>query len=248
MQFSRFSCRALLAALISNRALILSCLALVITLLSTSAARAGSWKFTCSADSSGSLTRTPAGGGLPTVQSTWTAPGSQTGSFTLGPQFGGSTDYASSLVATITVTVTATWTHGTGQNDTNDPAPPNVWLCESARTNWTGSYQATGVCHNGLGSADIEPGGSGSSDSATAPVTVPPAYWKKYTVTGNAVTLLPRTLSAEADSSLPYGDDFQVDVDSYTITVHAQPYNWHITNVTRGPAPSHGIVAGEMEL
>jgi len=224
--------------LISYKMLALSSLVLATLLLSSPAARAGHWEFSCTG--SGNVTTTYSQYGIDRGQPSpavynWvalTAP--QSGSFNLGSTFGGGGDYAVSAVASINVTVTATW-----QPDPalpSDPAPPSVWLCESTSTRWT--YGHSGKASDGLGPEyKLDPNGGGyanSSDAPASPVGSPPPYWKKWTVSGGTVTLPARTLSAEADSPItndfPDGDLCDAYVESYSVTVHPQPYNWHVTN------------------
>lgn len=202
------------------------------TLFSASSARAGSWVFTCSGSGS-STVNFPNGTSTVTP---WTIPAAQTGSFSLGGNVSASNYFAANAKATVTVTVTATWTHATGQTNTTDPAPPKVWLCESSSAHWSGA-QNTGSASDGLGGEyKLTPnngfyGGTANSSDAnnTVPAPVPPAYWKSWTVTGGAVTLPTRTLKAEADYTLtPLGYYCAASVDSYSVTVHAQPYNFHI--------------------
>jgi len=211
----------------------LSSLVLATTLLSTPAARAGGWVFTCTGSGSNTDTHPYFTGALPDI-TYWTPPGPQTGQFSLG-QFGGGNDYSESDVATITVTVTATWTHGTGQDDTSDPAPPNVWLCESASAAWT--MGSSGSADDGFGDAavpysDGSPGAISFTATSNPPpyVPQPPPHWKEYAVSGNSVTLPTRTLSAEGDFSptqdRPYGDNCYAYVNGYSVTVHATPYNF----------------------
>lgn len=62
-------------------------------------------------------------------------------------------------------------------------------------------------------------------------VPQPPPHWKKYSVSGGSVTLPARTLTAEADfpssSAFPNGGLCVAHIDSYNVTVHPQPYNFH---------------------
>ena len=203
-------------------------------LLSSPGAQAGSWVFTCKGNGVNTVDY-----GYPGVFPTftfWTPPGPQTGSFNLS-KFGGGSDYAVSDVATITVTVTATWTHTTGQTDTNDPAPPSVWLCESAGTEWTEG--ASGSSSDGLGDPYKLQLPGGTSNSSFAPITLPPAHWASYPVSGGKATLPARTLTGEGDfassQSFPYGGNCYAYVDSYSVTVHPQPYNMHLSSYGTNP-------------
>ena len=206
------------------------------TLFSASSAHAGSWVFTYTG--SGNSTINFANG--TSSSTTWTPPpvqngnsslgnAVQTGSFSLGGNVSASSYFASSVTATVTVTVTATWTHAAGQTNATDPAPPKVWLCENSSAQWSG-WQA-GSASDGLG-ADYHfyPNGninSGTAASGLAPATVPPAYWKSWTVTGGVVTLPTRTLKAEADyTGSPLGGYCNATIGGYSVTVHPQPYNY----------------------
>jgi len=214
--------------LILYKMLALFSLVLATMLLSTPAARAGQWVFTCTGSGTNTLNHN---WGAPQVTN-WTPPGPQNRQFGIS-KFGGGNDYSISDVATISVTVTATW-----QPDPNlpsDPAPPSVWLCESASAEWT--YESSGSADDGFGDAavphsDGSPGGiSFTATSNSGPlVPQPPPHWKKYPVSGGTVTLPTRTLKAESDftptQSMPYGDNCYAFVDGYNVTVHATPYNF----------------------
>ena len=209
--------------LILYKMLTLSSLAFAAMLPLSPAARAGSWTFTC--NGSGSNDDVSAVPGQPDHHTPWTSPGPQTGSFSL-PQFGSSSSYRSKNTVSVTVTVKATWNPG----PSNDPAPPAVWLCESASAEW--SAGSSGSASDGLGPEyKLNPSGGGIASSADAPASTPPAYWKKYAVSGGSVTLPGRTLKAEADfpptTSWPYGNTCAAFVDSYKVTIHAQPYGWY---------------------
>jgi len=215
--------------LILYKMLALSSLVLATTLLSTPTARAGTWQFTCTG--SGTNTLTFGYPGTAPRITHWTPPGPQTGRFDLGSTLGDSSDYSVSDTATLTVTVTATW-----QSDPNlpsDPAPPKVWLCESAQANWSEGH--SGSAADGLSDpyqAQV-PGPGGASSSDTAPAAIPPTHWTLKTVSGGTVTLPTRTPTAEADfsptTSRPYGDFCTAHIASYSVTVHPQPYNFHQT-------------------
>lgn len=214
----------------------LSSLVLAAMLLSSPAARAGHWEFTCTGD--GNNTITYAYPGMLPKYTPWPVPTApQVGSFSLGG-FGDGSDYANSSVTTVNVTVTATWKADGGQDDT---PPPDVWLCESASADW--SYGRSGTADDGFGDAPVPrsafPGGaiSFTASSYTSPdpgvPPPPPPHWKKYPVSGGSVTLPKRTLTAEADYPDMYGDygrNCYANVDSYTVTVHPQPYNYRMTS------------------
>ncbi len=212
------------------KALALSSLVLATMLLSCASAFAGSWIFTCTGSGTNTDTHPPVTYASPQIDY-WFPPGPQTGSFSLGT-FGGGNDYSSSDVATISVTVKATW-----QPDANlpaDPAPPNVWLCESSQSQWT--QGSSGSADDGFGDAAVPNyffpnGGYGALSSTSPGTTHPPAHWTNCTVSGGTVTLPERTLTGEGDfaptTSSPYGDNCYASVGNYTVTVHAQPYGWY---------------------
>jgi len=210
----------------------LASLVLATLLLSSPAARAGSWLFTCTGNGSNLLTYGYPG--MSPVSTAWTPPGPQTGTFSLGGSFGGGSDYATSDAATISVTVTATWTHATGQDNTSDPAPPSVWLCESAEANW--SDGSGGSANDGLGESKAAATSSGRAASSDAPASTPPAHWTKCAVSSGVATLPQRTLTAEGDfpttTSRPYGDFCTAHIASYNVTVHATPYNFRSSGYT----------------
>ena len=214
--------------------LALSSLVLTAMLLFAPSARAGHWEFTCTG--SGSRTINYAYPGMLPDTHPWTPPGPQSGSFSLGNAFGSGSDYANSYVATLTTTVTATWKPDGGEDDT---APTDVWLCESSSADWSeGQY---GSADDGFGDAAVPNGGGArgatsvtASSNPTPPyIPAPPPHWKKYPVSGGSVTLPARTLTAEGDfpnsSQFPYGGLCAARIDSYNVTVHPTPYNFHQT-------------------
>lgn len=210
--------------------LALSSLVLAATLLSTPTARAGTWQFTCTGSGDARYVVSSAYGGGTYVTQTWNRPSPSTGSFSSGG-VGATTDYCSSLVAQITVTVTATW-----QPDTtlpSDPAPPSVWLCESSRVDWT--YASSGILQDGFGDPAVNNQGTSGQTASTSPGTsTPPAHWTKVSVSGGTAKLPERTLSAEADSPTSYGNTCAAHIDDYSVTVHAQPYNFTQATPTTG--------------
>lgn len=138
-----------------------------------------------------------------------------------------------SATATITATVTATWVSATGQTTATDPAPPSVWLCEGGSVGWVSTASGPGSGDDGLG----ETGSTtyeqmGSVNSGSAPASVPPAHWTKYAVSGGVVHLPPRTLTATSSVPQFLGGRADAWVYSYSVTVHAQPYNFRQTTGT----------------
>jgi len=218
--------------LILYKALTLASLVLAAMLLSSPAARAGTWQFTCTGR--GNVTTTYSqytidywGQPSPTVYN-WVPPTApQSGSFNLGSTFGGGSDYTVSTVASIKVTVTATWKPDTTLP--SDPAPPYVWLCESSRVDWSSGH--SGTLQDGFGDPAVTNQGTSGQTASTSPGTsLPPAHWTKVTVSGGTAKLPERTLSAESDSPVsadfPHGDLCVAHIDDYSVTVHATPYNF----------------------
>ena len=214
-------------------------------LLSAPGARAGSWVFTCT----GSGTNTVNFVSGPPNLSNWTPPGPETGQFGFS-QFGDGSDYSTSSSTTISVTVTATWK--SDPNLSSDPAPPEVWLCESSSAKWT--YQPSGSADDGFGDAAVplangSPGGTSFTATSNPPSLVPqpPPHWKKYTVSGSSVTLPTRTLKAESDfvptPTRSYGDNCYAFVNGYNVTVHPQPYNFRSGGYTDVNGTQHIAVA-----
>ena len=204
--------------------------------LCSAPAHAGSWLFSCTG--SGTVTPTPTISLHPAnAPTTWTPPAATTGSYSTGSFSGTVWSFGSSsasVTVTMTATVKATWTHATGQTDTTDPSPTSVWVCESAKAEWSGSVQSTGQCSDGLGGENA-PGAtanSGVADTSTAPKTTPPAYWTQMPVSGGIVTLPKRTLTAGGSFPTMRGGAVTGTIDNYTVTIHAQPYNYHKTRQT----------------
>ena len=237
------------ARLILYKALTLSGLVLAAMLLSSPAARAGHWEFTCTG--SGKVTTTYCQYGIDRGQPSpteynWVAPTApQSGSFNLGGAFGGGSDYAVSAVAAIKVTVTATWK----PDSASDPAPPDVWLCESSRVDW--SYGRSGTLQDGFSDPAVANQGTFGQTASTSPGTsIPPALWTKVSVSGGTAKLPERTFSAEADSpDFPFGDLCIAHIDDYSVTVHATPYNFRRTNFDNQTPPTSVVVAaGELQF
>jgi len=177
------------------------------------------------------------------------------GSFNLGSTFGGGgTRYTLSYIVTITLTVKATWTHdpnAPSQNDTTDPAPPTVWLCESSQVDW--SDGTSGSLNDGFGDPPVANQGSTGQTASTSPgTTTPPAHWTNVQVGGNVATLPSRTLKAEADysdPSQPHGNICTAHIDNYSITVHPTPYNFRRTPFPgETPPASLKATAGALEF
>ncbi len=246
-------------------------------MLAAAPAHAGTWKFSCTgsgtSDSSYSDLYSPMYGGPFTAHANWVPPSASPGTSYTIPSFGGggfggsaNADAAATGDVSIKATITITWVPDTSLP--SDPAPPSLWLIESSGCTYSASYSPYGVIHTGSG--DANDGLSSPADplvdtfergvkngaymrSANAPAgTVPPAHWFKKDVAGGVITLN-RTFTAHATASFPHdGSTGTMNVncsfEGYSVSIHAQPYNWHITGVTPGPAPTHGIKAGELEF
>jgi len=73
--------------------------------------------------------------------------------------------------------------------------------------------------------------------------TAPPDGWHKYPVTGTQVVLPPRTVTAKAN--VTGGTVGQVSIScslAYSITVHAQPYNFRSSSYTNASGVFHPAV------
>jgi hypothetical protein len=236
--------------------LALSGLVLATMLLSTPAARAGHWVFTCTGNGSAHATAN----GSDTGDQSWTAPtGSSSGNSYSIPPIGFAPTSASAANATlsstadISATITLTWTHDAGQTDANDPAPPSLWLSESGSAQWTAQSSAqggttttgTGTANDGIGDTPVDvldANGVKSGQiatSTTAPTSPPPGmHLFKQAVSGVVVTLT-RTFHADATATVgppvnggPGGYTIGAVIGQYSVSIHAQPYNFRQTQVT----------------
>ena len=206
-------------------------------------ARAGSWLFHVTANG------TPKAEAISSTTTsdalTWTAPSDATNSISLpkyGVQLG---DYCTpgktvsvNCAVSLSVTITATWTHGTGQTDANDPAPPSVEIIETAGAqgygnDGNGNFQA-GSVSDGLGDPVIQ---GVSSTPTTGP---PPPHLSQQSGPSFKLT---RTFSATGNTTatIPVGSSMfflwplaQAYLNSYTISIHAQPYNFRASGYTAG--------------
>ncbi len=251
MQFSRFACRALLAApflprpscrallaarFVSNRALILSSLILVTMLLCSPAARASHWKVSVTDTGGSQTTSILTGSDNENYTIPWTPPadGSNTTSFGLDVStYIDTPDTSGSCSATVNAKITLTWV----ADPVDDPAPPNVWIVEtaSASASATGAG-ATSTANDGL-PGDIylkDPPAYPSYDRDSGSMVTPPSLpgggrLTKLPVSGGSASFN-RALSASSSSSDSPVDYFQ-DADladlSYTLNIHATPYNFH---------------------
>ena len=154
------------------------------------------------------------------------------------------------------VKITATWTHEdlNAQNDTNDPAPTKVWIVEKSGASWSGGtngaqpagddggppppspFTCSGNASDGV-AGDQQyytafPVGRPTAGSVTTPAaqgTAPPAPpgWSTQNVNGKTFTLT-RTLSANGTATFttPCMVSMTCGLGSYSISIHAQPYNF----------------------
>jgi len=168
------------ARLISHKALALSGLALAAMLFSTPAAQAGHWQFACTGSGSSKATYGYPGSSPYTVQYVPPTATQRPNMFdALG--IGGSTDrYTTSYVATITVTLTATWTHDSGQTDANDPAPTGIVVNEVPSANWTAGTSGT-LVDDFKDPTVPTPGGVGEY------ISIPKAHYTTVQVNGKLV-------------------------------------------------------------
>ncbi len=137
--------------------------------------------------------------------------------------------------STLNVTVTLTWV----ADPTSDPAPPSVWVVETAdASSFAAGAGATSAANDGL-PGDVYQKDPPAFDQDGGSMTTPPnlpggGRLKKLTVSGGSASF-DRSLSASGSSTysdLDWFPDLQTASLSYTLTIHAQPYNYHQTNVT----------------
>ena len=206
-------------------------------------ARAGSWLFQVSGSGSASATNN----GYTNNQPNWTPPAQATNSITI-PGYGdgiggGGSPMASSCNAqsSISAHITVTWVPD--PNLPSDPAPPGVVLIETSYASASGT-NGDGTTHPGSAADGLGDAADVSGNAAT-PSTTPAAHILHET--GSSFTL-DRSFSASASASssgaywtgghpgagtfVPASYSCGVTVGSYTVSIHAQPYNWHQTNVT----------------
>ncbi len=185
------SCRSFVLPLLRRGSLVTLCLFAL-----APSAHAGYWLFSAIGSGAAHDTHPPATG-EPKTYSPWIIPAPTVGSFSV-PQFGTSSGYDSQADASITLTVKATWTHGTGETDANDPAPPSVWLAESSEAEFTANLATgNGNANDGLG--DVVSAGTTGKATSSFGTTKPPEHWTNVTVSGGVAKLPERTLSATAN-------------------------------------------------
>ena len=203
-------------------------LLLALLLLLPATARAGTWQF--SVAGSGGADAAFVQNGLP-VHSNWTPPPPSNNGLSFG-QFGISEGYATDCTFSINATIRATWMPDTSLP--SDPAPPSLWLTEYSEAEFSSDASPgqtpLGSASDGLGDAWTYQGVSttnGNSISTKTSSTLPPPYWTKYSVSNGKVTYS-RSFSGGAHVLKPgtWGADLGCKLDSYSVYIHAQPYNF----------------------
>lgn len=220
------------ARLISHKALALSSLALAAMLLSSPAAHADGWLLHVALNGTPTATGTNSGGGSVSVPP-YTVPGDSTNSLSLpsysigcvGGAGGGGTASCDAAV-NLSVTITGSW-QGTS------PPPPSVKIIETGNASYNGSGNSgvSGVLNDGVSDPPVT---TSTSGIAQTPAATPPPH---ITVETGSPWTITRTFSASghAQTTAPQfggsGCSINASINSYTVTVHAQPYNFHQTYV-----------------
>ena len=224
-------------------------LLLATTLLSTPAARAGSWTYVVTGDDTGSsFTDNGQTGTVPAYSPASSGSGSSAGcpSLTVTRPNNGNSGTGCSINLVVHVQVVFTWHPSTGQTMITDPPPPNVLVLESSNSFWSASSgdaqhpgTASGSAANGLGDKEYDPpafqsaysklGYSGPPPNQSYPSPIPALvpHFKKYSAASRTVTVDSHTLTATATANATnwyYGA--QAIVGSYTASIHAQSYNF----------------------
>ena len=208
-------------------------------------AHAGTWQF--SGSGSGTAHAEDAYYG-PWDLAPWTAPDPSNNSYTI-PSYGypiiqpGSYGPGATVSRDVNITVTITGKWIPDPNLASDPAPTSVWLIESSSAEWEAKYIDRDGTHAGSSSGSNDLGDKpvptivngvtvgGYVDSKNAPVTTPPAHWFVQKVNGNSFTLPLHTFTAKGSFTIPTSSSggtvsFGARFDGYTLSVHAQPYNF----------------------
>ena len=108
--------------------------------------------------------------------------------------------------------------------------------------------EGPGSGSDGLGETKSEATSeSGYVSDTDAPVSVPPAHWKEYAVSNGAAQLPTRTLTAIGTMPQYLSGGASAYVDSYSVTVHAQPYNFRRTYYSNQNPPA-SVVATDGDL
>jgi len=217
-------------------------LVLMAILLSSPAARASHWKVSVT-DSGGSQT-TAVITGIPgfdpgqNVTTPWTPPadGNNSTSFNLGSDvLLTAGDASGSCSATVNAKVTLTWV----ADPASDPAPTQVWIGETAAASaYAIGTGPTSQASDGLpGDTYVKdpPGYHLDGGSMVTPSGLPGGgRLTKLTVSNGSISFN-HALSASSSSGESQSDAVD-DQDnaylSYTLSIHAQPYNFHQVSAT----------------
>jgi hypothetical protein len=224
-------------------------------LLPTPAAHAGSWTYAITGDNTGStFTDNGVNVGAPAYSPAASGSGSIAGTYayTVNRANNGPSGSGCSIHLVVHAQVTFTWHPASGQTMTTDPPPPSVVIQESSTSFWSASSGDTmhagsvsGSVANGLSDPEYDPssmqtaysgvGYSGPPPNQSYPAPVPAlvSHFTTYPASSGTVTVASRTLTATATavaSSWYYGA--KAIAGSYSASIHAQPYNFHQTNVT----------------
>lgn len=232
LRLNRF--RAFVPPRFSAAALILLCLTTLD--ISAHAQAANGWLFHVDVVGTPKTTRTNSEG-LNAPSLPFTAPADATNSINIGSYASGhagdgaSPGQSQSCGASISLSVkiTATW-------QGSDPAPPPVEIIETGHATASATIPANYGTKQVTSNDGLE--GSDASGVAQTPAnTVPPTH---LTQESGSTWSISRSFSATASSgvNVPAGAPQQgyscgsdASLDSYTVSIHAQPYNWHITSV-----------------
>jgi len=205
--------------------------------VSAHAQAASGWLFHVDVVGTPKTTRTNSEG-LNGLSATFTAPADATNGITIGSYASGHAgDGASpgssascSTSMNLSVKITATW-------QGSDPAPPSVEIIETGHATASATIPAnygteSVVSNDGLESSDA------TGVAYTPANTVPPTH---LTVKTGSTWSITRSFSATSSSgvnvpaSAPqqgYSCGSDASLDSYSVQIHAQPYDYHETNVT----------------
>ena len=198
-------------------------LVLATALLSTPAARAGSWTYVVTGDTIGT-TYTDNGhpGYIPTLSFPFSGVGSSAGcpAFTINRSNSPNSGSGCSINLVVHVQVVFTWHPATGQTMTTDPPPPTVQVLESSTSFWSASSgdaqhggTVSGKVANGLGDTEYDPpafqsaysklGYSGPQPDQFYPSPIPALvpHFKKYSAASGTVTVDSHTLTATATAT-----------------------------------------------
>lgn len=231
-------------------ALGLACLA--VTLLSAPA-YAGTWQFSCTGSGQGTSATTMPPGFNQSSTYPWSPPASATGTSYTVPGlsfsvYSGSAGPGTHTTGDISITAHIKMTWVPDPSLPSDPAPTSIYLIESSTASFEGYYINGGVTHLGTGPADdgcqdpvvpttsngAQTGGVSSTGNA-ASTTLPPPHWFSQAVSGNSFTL-DRTFKTHSEVTVPSNISATIEAScsfsGYTLSIHAQPYNFHQTYVT----------------